>query len=118
MPLSARELAPYLQGMRDREAARQQALHQRREAAIAVARECARILKERFGVQRVVLFGSMHSGQVWEDSDIDLGVWGLDDREYFAALAAIDISDFAIDLVPAERAHPHIASALDRGLPL
>jgi predicted nucleotidyltransferase len=65
----------------------------RREDAWKVARIAGEMLKRRFGVKRVVVFGSLARKTVFTPwSDIDLAVWGIAPEEYYrAAGAAMDI---------------------------
>ncbi len=108
--LAARENRDgFLEGMRSR---------QRR--GHEVAKECARILKERFGASRVVLFGSMlRPEEMSPRSDIDLAVWGLKPEELFRAGAAIERGhEFTVDLVEAPKAKPCILKAIDEGIEL
>lgn len=58
--------------------------------AWSVARSAAKILKETFGAQKVVIFGSLlekESFSPW--SDIDLAVWGIPASRFYAAVGAI-----------------------------
>lgn len=95
-------------------------MRQRQQQGLAVARECARLLKEEFGAQRVVLFGSMLDPErMWWGSDIDLAVWGLPEKDFFKAGAAIERGhDFCVDLVEVQHALPHIFQAIEQGLEL
>lgn len=95
-------------------------MQERQQKGLAVARECARILKEQFGAERVVLFGSMLDPEsMWWGSDIDLAVWGLPEEDLFKAGAAIEHGhDFEIDLVEVQYAKPHILPAIKQGVEL
>jgi predicted nucleotidyltransferase len=58
----------------------------RRERAMLAARRAAEILRAEFGVQRVILFGSLATGSWFHRrSDIDLAVEGLDATDYWRA---------------------------------
>jgi predicted nucleotidyltransferase len=95
-------------------------MRQRQQQGLAVARECARILKEQFGAKRVVLFGSLLDPEkmTWR-SDIDLAVWGLPEKDFFKAGAAIEHGhDFEIDLVEIQHAKPHILPGIEQGVEL
>ncbi|MDJ0503328.1 MAG: nucleotidyltransferase domain-containing protein [Nostocales cyanobacterium LE14-WE4] len=86
-----------------------------------IARQCAKILKERFGAEKVVLFGSLldHQQMSWR-SDIDLAVWGLPEKDYFKAVGVLlDIAeDFSLDLMEAQHAKPYILPAISQGIEL
>ena len=96
-------------------------MRQRQQRGWEVARQSARILKEQFGAQRVVLFGSLLEPQrmTWH-SDLDLAVWGLPERDYFRAVATlIDVEpEFRVDLVEGQRVEPHILKAIAQGIEL
>ena len=88
--------------------------------AISLARQAAQILKQDFGAQRVVLFGSMlNPDRMWWGSDIDLAVWELPEEDFFKAGAAIERGhNFCIDLVEIQHARPHILNAIKQGVEL
>lgn len=84
-----------------------QEIRLRLERARAVAEQAARLLREQFGAERVVLFGSVARGFIFHArSDIDLGVEGLSDQNFWRAWAALDSlgSEFEIDLADLETA--------------
>lgn len=95
-------------------------MQERQQQGLQVARKCAQILKEEFGAQRVVLFGSiLNPEKMWWGSDIDLAVWGLPEQDFFKAGAAIEWGHgFPIDLVEIQHARPHILKAIDQGMEL
>lgn len=95
-------------------------MKERQRQGLEVARQCTQILKEKFGATRVVLFGSILNPErmTWR-SDIDLAVWGLPEKDFFRAGAAIERGhDFPIDLVEIQHAKPHILDAIDQGMEL
>ncbi|ACK70828.1 DNA polymerase beta domain protein region [Gloeothece citriformis PCC 7424] len=95
-------------------------MQQRQQKGWEIARQCAKILKEQFGVRRVVLFGSMlNLEEMSYDSDIDLAVWGLPEKDLFRAGAALERGhDFVVDLVEVQKAKPHILKAIEKGMEL
>lgn len=92
----------------------------KQKEGLRVARTCAAILKRDFGVERVVLFGSLLDVErMWWGSDIDLAVWGLAKRDLLKAGATMERGHaFEIDLVPISEAKPYILSAINQGLVL
>jgi predicted nucleotidyltransferase len=49
-----------------------------REQVLEAAEACKRLLRERFGARRVILFGSLAGQAPWHaQSDVDLAVKGL-----------------------------------------
>jgi predicted nucleotidyltransferase len=57
----------------------------RKQKALKAAKEIAAMLKEKYGVANVALYGSLVNGKFDDYSDIDLYVENLDE-DYFAAL--------------------------------
>jgi len=88
-----------------------------RELAWEVARRAAGLLRDQFGVSRVVVFGSLVRGRSFSRwSDIDLAAWGLRPDDYFVAVAHLqDLSpDFEIDLVAMEYCRPELQEVILR----
>ncbi len=56
----------------------------RKQKALKAAKEVATMLKEKYGVSNVVLYGSLVNGKFDDYSDIDLYVENLNE-DYFAA---------------------------------
>lgn len=92
---------------------RQQAIRRRQNQRLAQAarRDLDRIvqtLRESYGVQQVILFGSLAKGQFTAESDIDLAVAGLAPADFFTAYAEVNrLSRFKVDLKPLGSLHPH-----------
>lgn len=79
-----------------------------------MAQRVAVILVERFGVERVVLFGSLVRGTIHERSDVDLAVWGLSSLLETAATDAVARElDAPFDLVRMESALPSLARRVE-----
>ncbi|MFO7633090.1 MAG: nucleotidyltransferase domain-containing protein [Caldilinea sp.] len=102
--------------------ARREAESRRRRAAhLARAREVANaaasVLRAQYGATRVVVFGSLAlPARFHVRSDVDLAVWGIDERAYLRAVAdvtALD-ADVLIDLVRAEEATPSLHATIER----
>ena len=67
--------------------------------------EAARLLRERYGARRVLVFGSLVAGLPHAASDVDIAVEGLRLEDYFAALADLmDVFGGPVDLVRLEDA--------------
>jgi predicted nucleotidyltransferase len=105
------QYAPYVEAWRQRLAAERQAAEAGGARAMEEARRAASILVERYGVTRVILFGSLVWRRFGPTSDIDLAVEGLDPRRFFRADAElareiplpVDLKDLA-DCPPLLRA--------------
>jgi predicted nucleotidyltransferase len=99
---------------------RQQAhrrLEQRRNRAWQVAHRATRLLKERFGATRVVLFGSLARQEgfsLW--SDVDLAAWGLRPDETFRAVVALIELDpeIEINLVDMAVCRPDLRAVIEQ----
>jgi predicted nucleotidyltransferase len=89
----------------------------RYDRAWDVARQAAGLLKETYHVSRVVVFGSLvASDQFHLRSDIDLAVWGIDDRDYYQAVGVLQSLDreIAIDVIIYDEAKEYLQRAIDR----
>ncbi len=115
--ISPEEMAQYKRTarLRLREERAEQA--QRRERAWQLARQAAALLRENFGVERVVLFGSL----IQEDrftrwSDVDLAAWGLTSANWLRAIGAVlDLSDeIELNLVDVETCSPELLAAIEQ----
>lgn len=96
-------------------------MKQRQKKGLELAKKCANFLKEKYGVTKVVLFGSLLDyEQMTPHSDIDLAVWGLPEKDYFKAVGfLLEIADnFSIDLVEIQHARSYILSAINQGVEL
>jgi predicted nucleotidyltransferase len=82
-----------------------------------VAHTAAQILRERYGVSRVRVFGSLlEPSRFHADSDVDLAVEGLASSDYWDALADILFLDdeITIDLIEASSCPPAIWATVER----
>jgi predicted nucleotidyltransferase len=114
-PITPEQMAIYRASARKRAQAQRDRLTQRHQLGLAVAQQASQLLKQAFQVEKVVLFGSMLSGdRVHERSDVDLAVWGLDSRDYYRALGCLLAlePDMPIDLIEAESAPPRILNEI------
>jgi predicted nucleotidyltransferase len=112
-PIDETEMAHYVARWRQRMAEQQAANERLAQEARTTATRIAAMLCDRFGVQRVILFGSVRKGGFAPGSDIDLAVEGLAKSEFFTALAeANQLSRFWVDLKPLEDVHPHFRSRI------
>ena len=98
-----------------REAAQRR--QERTRMARRMAESCTRLLVDRFGAQRVYLFGSLVSGgRPHNRSDIDLAVEGLaSGGVYWRALAELWRClppGIQLDLVPIEDADPELVERI------
>lgn len=72
-------------------------------------------MKEQFGAQRVILFGSLAHGHWFgPKSDIDLAAEGIQASDFWRAWCALDEidSDFEINLIAIESASASLQEAL------
>ena len=67
--------------------ANKEKLEERKRKLTHYAKLCSNFLKENFQVKKVYLIGSLaRDYKIHENSDIDLVVEGLEDKQYFQAL--------------------------------
>lgn len=82
-----------------------------------LARAAAKLLKEEFGADRVVIFGSMlYQKCIHIHSDVDLVVWGMPDRLYYRAVSRIlDINpEIPVDLLQGEYLPKYLLTAIQQ----
>lgn len=100
--LSTEEMAMYRATAERQQAQEEKELVLRRERAWEMARQAATLLKQNFGAERVVVFGSLlrpHCFSRW--SDVDIAAWGISLRDTFRAIGAVmDLGgDIEVNLV-------------------
>lgn len=97
--ITPQEMARYRATAHRRADSRQQMLAARRQAAWEIAQRAAALLKADYGVSRVVLFGSLSRDEPFSPhSDIDLAVWGLDERLYYRVVSRLLDLDPSIEI--------------------
>ncbi len=87
------------------------------EHAWEAARKAAHILKERYGVDRVRVFGSLIRENMFHPgSDIDLAVEGLKPVDYWEALTSVMFLDdqLSIEVVDPATCRPEIWSVVEQ----
>ena len=119
LELTRKGWKPYLEAARNRPAPPEPTMEERGERArlLARVREAAAALKARFGVRRVVLFGSLaHGAWFVPDSDVDLAVEGLASTDYWRAWRLVEeiIGDRLVDLIEIEKAGESLRRAIER----
>ena len=88
-----------------------------REQLLRRVRQAAAALKARFGVRRVVLFGSLaHEAWFVPDSDVDLAVEGLPAQHYWQAWRLVEdvVADRPVDLIDVHSATDSLRRAIER----
>lgn len=114
--LSTKDLASYRRSLKRRQQVKNPNAA-RVERAQEIAYRAALILKDQFGVKKVVLFGSVLQPHLFHiHSDIDLAVWDLTGREYFKAVGVLQSldPDFTIDLISFDEALPALQEVIRR----
>ena len=88
----------------------------RRRVAWEIAQRAAALLKVDYGASRVVLFGSLSRDEPFSShSDIDLAVWGLDERVYYRVVSRLLDLDpsISVDLLRAEALRDDLIHAIE-----
>jgi predicted nucleotidyltransferase len=99
--------------LRRRTAERRARGEARARAIRALLPEAKRLLVERHGARRVVLFGSLARDEMTERSDIDLATEGLRPTAFFTAIADLTgLLDSPVDLVEIETAPASLRARL------
>jgi predicted nucleotidyltransferase len=114
---NAKDLAIYRETLEQRQTTEEYNLAKRFQKAWEIAHQAATLLKEKFGAEQVIVFGSLvHQCWFSPSSDIDLGVWGLDNLTYLIAVAQLqDISpEFKIDLISMKSCQPELKQLILR----
>jgi len=92
-------------------------IERRRERAWEAARMAAQVLKEKFGVTRVVVFGSLvRDAGFTRWSEVDVAAWGLALEDTFRAIGVImDLdTEVPVNLVDVNTASPPLLEAIER----
>ncbi len=104
------QMARSWRGLRAGERSRAEA---RAAALLARVPRARELLVDGYGASRVILFGSLATGDVRETSDVDLAVAGLEPGTYFSALADLmTLFEVPVDLVCLERAGGSLLDAI------
>jgi uncharacterized protein len=89
----------------------------RRQEAWRIAREAAQLLRQRFNVSRVVVFGSLARQTGFNRwSDVDIAAWGIASEDTFRAIGAVmDLqTEIPINLVDVNTARPSLLASIER----
>ena len=116
MPLSDEALARYRETRRRRDAAARAQQKEARRNAWHAARQAASVLEDEFGVERVVLFGSVaREERLSPHSDLDLAVEGLAPMAYYRAVARLQSipEKMTVDLVRLESCRDSLRQTVD-----
>jgi predicted nucleotidyltransferase len=120
--ISAEELDGYMRTARRRWLAEADRLAARRARAWQAVQKAAVLLREVYGAQRVVLFGSLADpARFTQWSDVDLAVWGLTAANWLKAMAAVRslCDEIELNLVDVACCAPELRYVVEQqGVPL
>ena len=120
--IRAEQMERYKRTARARWQAERKRGETRRERTWQLARQASTLLREKYGVQRVVVFGSLtHPDRFTLWSDVDLAAWGLTSANWLKAIGAVrDLSsEVELNLVDVTCCSPELLTAIEReGVPL
>lgn len=107
----------YFKNDRYQTAKTQKKVDKRKAQAWETAIQLSQLLSEDFGVNKVILTGSLLTDRFSVDSDIDLAVEGLNPEWYFKAAAAVDHSGqpFPVDLIDLDRSNEWLRKRVAEG---
>jgi len=87
---------------------------ERRERLTEPLARAAELLRDRYGADDVILFGSLANSDLSGEIDVDIAVSALDGRHYFDALADLmELFAAPVDLVRLEEASPSLRERID-----
>jgi uncharacterized protein len=116
MTISESKWKAYRETANRREEEDRRSLKLRFHKAWNLARLAATLLIKNFNARKVFVFGSLLDEELFHlKSDIDLAVWGLDEKHYYRAqgqLLALD-PEFEIDLILMEDAPVSLKEKID-----
>lgn len=90
----------------------------RRQNALSVLRKIEKILVEKYHVKKIVLIGSLvENSRFGFQSDLDLCVEGLSNKEYFKAVGEVlsASAEFDVDIIRTEDATPEMRNSMGKG---
>ena len=117
LKIPAPDLMRYRAAARERWQRERTQRAERQERAWSLAHQAADLLRTRFGVERVSVFGSLaHEGRFALWSDVDLAAWGLTATNWLAASAAVRAlaRDIELNLVGVSGCSPELLVAIER----
>jgi predicted nucleotidyltransferase len=119
MPLQipAEQMARYKRTARVRWRAEKEREKAQLERAWQLAHQVAELLKKEYGVQRIMVFGSLVQPDrftLW--SDVDLAAWGLTSANWLKAIAAVrNLSDeVELNLVDVTACSPELLAVIEQ----
>lgn len=86
------------------------------EVAWAIAKKATLVLKDNYGAEKVMVFGSLtNKSSFTRWSDIDLAVSGIPDEKFYAAVGAVTslTTKFKIDLVDISACRASLRNAIE-----
>lgn len=117
LDLTPEKIAVYRATAQRRRQQEKKEINQRREKAWQIARQAARLLRERFHVSRVVVFGSLAREEGFTRwSDVDIAAWGIVPEDTFRAIGAVmDLeTEIPVNLVDVNTARPSLLAVIER----
>jgi len=117
LQISAETLQQYRQTANTRYLADRDRRDRRYERAWRPAEQAASLMRERYGVDQVVAFGSLtHPDRFTLWSDVDLAAWGLTENNWLRAMGDVRAlaDDIDINLVDMACCSPELAASILR----
>lgn len=117
MELTAEQKQEYRKAWQERAARDLKKREARRQKAYEKAKKVAAVIKRKFVLDKIILFGSTVWGNFWEQSDIDLAIQGLaDEQRYLELYGEIWdlVSPFKVDVILLEKVSPKVRDRILR----
>ncbi len=95
----------YIKGWQKRKKEKKEKLKHMSEQAMKKVRHISKLLKNKYNIDEVILFGSLAENKFRENSDIDLAIVNSSEDEYIEMVKdAYDIAaPYKLDLLPIEK---------------
>jgi len=106
---------PYIQRLKVEKEQEGRLASIKRKQALRIAKKISRILKEKFGAEKVYLFGSCLSEEFFHiNSDLDIAEIGLSTDDFLLALYEVNTleADFNVDLVDLSKGETRMAQKI------
>ncbi len=115
--ISPTQLATYRITAQRKKKEHERSIKRREQNAWVIARQAAQFLKDEYGANQVILYGSLARGEGFHTrSDIDLAAWGIEEKQYYRTVSRLlDIAPtIEVNLVMGEFASPLLLENIEK----
>ena len=115
--LTEKEIEEYRTAALLRQEKERREISKRRECGLQVAAAAAKLLKDKFGATRVVVFGSVIRESCFTPwSDVDIAAWGILPEKFLSAIGEVKAldSNIAVNLVDMAVCKPSLKAVVEK----